>query len=90
MEVQNKINVNTYHNSDNLIDSKDLRNKNIKHIEVLEKVKEVLLLPKLEVMTTEQVSEYYEVPVETIKNVIMIIAQNLMKMVVIWKQVKIF
>lgn len=83
MEVQNKINVNTYHNSDNLIDSKDLRNKNIKHIEVLEKVKEVLLLPKLEVMTTEQVSEYYEVPVETIKNVIMIIAQNLMKMVVI-------
>lgn len=39
MEVQNKINVNTYHNSDNLIDSKDLRNKNIKHIEVLEKLK---------------------------------------------------
>ncbi|KXY02288.1 hypothetical protein P7D05_23810 [Bacillus paranthracis] len=35
-----------------------------------EKVKELLLLPNLEVATTKQVAEFYDVPLETIKTVV--------------------
>ena len=37
-------------------------------IEVLEKVKALLMIPKLSMATTEQVAEYFGVPVETIKS----------------------
>lgn len=52
---------------DNLIDNKKLRDENIKHIEVLNKVKELILLPEFNLMTTEQVATYYEVPINTIR-----------------------
>lgn len=53
---------------DNLIDNKKLRDENIQHIEVLNKVKELIMLPELNLMTTEQIATYYEVPVSTVKN----------------------
>lgn len=64
MEEENKV---VSEDFDNLIDNKKLRDENIKHIEVLGKVKELVLLPEFNLMTTEQVATYYEVPVKTIK-----------------------
>lgn len=40
---------------------KELRNQYIGRVEVLEKVKELFLIPELEVMTVKQVAEFYEV-----------------------------
>lgn len=50
-----------------LIESKDLRNQAIERVEVLDKVKELLLVPNLDVMTTNQVADYYEVENEVIQ-----------------------
>lgn len=49
------------------IDKKDLRDQAIERVEVLDKVKKLFLIPKMEVMTIGQVAEYYEVDVEIIK-----------------------
>lgn len=65
MEEENKV-VDTG-DFDNLIDNKKLRDENIKHIEVLNKVKELVLLPEFNLMTTEQVATYYEVDVDVVK-----------------------
>lgn len=46
---------------------KELRNQYIGRVEVLEKVKELFLIPELEVMTVKQVAEFYEVDVDAIK-----------------------
>lgn len=51
-----------------LIDNKQLREQYISRVDVLDKVKELLVLPQLECMTTQQVANYYEVPVETIRS----------------------
>lgn len=51
------------------IDDKALRDSSVNHYEVLEKVKELLLIPSLEVMTTEQVADYYEVDYNAVKKV---------------------
>lgn len=51
------------------IESKEARNEYAQHYEVLEKVKELLLVPGLDVMTTKQVATYYEVGIESIKNI---------------------
>lgn len=64
MDEENKVVAEDF---DNLIDNKKLRDENIRHIEVLNKVKELVLLPELNLMTTEQVSTYYEVSVDVIK-----------------------
>ena len=50
-----------------IIETKDIREKCIENIEVLNKVKKLFLIPEMEVMTTKMVADYYEVPVETIK-----------------------
>jgi len=50
-----------------LIDQKDLREKYIGRLEVLDKVKTLFLIPKMEVMTTKMIAEYFEVGIETIK-----------------------
>lgn len=50
-----------------LVDDKRLRDQYISRVDILDKVKTLLLLPQLECMTVQQVSEYYEVSVETIK-----------------------
>lgn len=51
------------------IDDRTLRDNSISHYEVLEKVKKLLLIPNLEVMTTEQVADYYEVDYDAVKKV---------------------
>lgn len=54
-------------NETELIEKKDLRNEFINRIEVLEKVKQLLLLPDINLATTQQVADFYEVDVENIK-----------------------
>ncbi|HDR4706255.1 TPA: hypothetical protein QCQ87_001219 [Bacillus paranthracis] len=39
-------------------------------MEVLDKVKDLLLLPELEMATTSQVADFYEAPMSTVKNII--------------------
>lgn len=50
-----------------MISNKALQERFINRIDVLDKVKTLLLIPKMECMTIRQVSDYYEVPVETIR-----------------------
>lgn len=51
------------------IDDRALRDASVGHYEVLEKVKQLLLIPDLGVMTTEQVADYYEVEYDAVKKV---------------------
>lgn len=55
--------------NDNVISDRSMRDKCVGHYEVLEKVKKLLLIPTLDVMTTEQVADYYEVEYDAIKKV---------------------
>ncbi|NJJ37163.1 hypothetical protein GSQ51_18865 [Clostridioides difficile] len=57
-------------NSEKLIENKELRDKNIDRIDVLEHVKEILTLRNTDFSTVELVSNYYEVDKETIKKLI--------------------
>ena len=50
-----------------LIENKDIREKMIGNVSVLEKVKDLLLLGDSDFATTQQVAYYYEVPERTIK-----------------------
>jgi hypothetical protein len=54
-------------NEDNIIEQKELREKLIGRVEVLEKVKKLLLIPKTEFMSVQQVANYYEVGKEAIE-----------------------
>lgn len=56
-------------NETQFIDDRTLRDNTVGHYEVLEKVKKLLLIPELEVMTTEQVANYYEVDYDAVKKV---------------------
>ena len=49
------------------IDDRLLRDKNVSRFEVLEKVKELLLIPDIKAMTLKQIAEYYEVDPHTIE-----------------------
>lgn len=51
-----------------LIINMDLRKSMLSKVEVLEKVKELILLPNTELMTTSMVAEWYEVGIEAIKS----------------------
>ncbi|PEK10538.1 hypothetical protein CN683_26710 [Bacillus toyonensis] len=53
-----------------VIDNKVERDSLVNRVEVLEKVKNLLLLPELEMATTQQVAEFYEVKVDTIKQLV--------------------
>lgn len=53
--------------TDGMIDSMDVRQKCIDRTEVLDKVKELLLIPEIEMMSTRQIAAYYEVSYETVK-----------------------
>lgn len=46
----------------------DIRNELINRVDVLNKVKKVLTLPCTEVMTMQQVADFYEVPLNTIES----------------------
>lgn len=48
-------------NSENFIEQKSLRDECVDRVEVLEKVKGLLLIPYFECMTLKQIAEYYEV-----------------------------
>ncbi len=52
-----------------IIEVKDIREKCIEKIEVLNKVKKLFLIPEMEVMTTKMVADYYEVGIDTIQSV---------------------
>lgn len=47
------------------------RDNLVNRVEVLEKVKNLLLLPELEVATSKQVSEFYGVPIKSVNNVLL-------------------
>jgi len=51
-----------------LLEKKDLRDRMSDRVDVLDKVKELFLIPHLNMITTRQVSDYYDVPIGTIKN----------------------
>lgn len=53
--------------NDNIITDRNIRDKCVGHYEVLERVKNLLLLPGTELMSIEQVADYYEVTPEWIK-----------------------
>lgn len=52
---------------ESFLESKELRDGATDRIEVLDSVKKLLLIPKLECMTTTQVADYYGVPIITIR-----------------------
>lgn len=51
------------------IDDRTLRDSRISHYEVLERVKNLLLIPGTEFATVKQVAEFYEVDIDTIKKI---------------------
>lgn len=53
-----------------LIEKKNLRDEYINRIEVLDKVKILLLLPDIQLATTQQVADFYEVNIDTLRAVI--------------------
>jgi phage antirepressor YoqD-like protein len=55
---------------DKFIEDKDLREKYINRLEVLDKVKQIITLPNTELMTTKMVAEWYEVEFKTIQKLI--------------------
>ena len=57
-------------NENQLLEQKELREKNLGRIEVLDQVKELLLLGDTDFATMEMVAKYYDVPIETIKSTI--------------------
>lgn len=52
-----------------ILESKELREKCINRIEVLDRVKKLLLIPQTELATVKQVAEYYEVDVDVIQRI---------------------
>ena len=51
-----------------IIEVRDIREKCIENIEVLNKVKKLFLIPEMEVMTTKMIADYYEVGFEAIQS----------------------
>lgn len=66
-------------NQENLINLKEERDKAIHRIDVLDKVKHLLLMPYTEVSNIKQVSEFYEVEEKTIRRIILKIKDELEK-----------
>lgn len=62
------MNENKITNMNTLEDNKELRQKYIDRVDVLDKVKKLLMIPSMELMTMRQVAEYYEVPYNTVKD----------------------
>ena len=53
-----------------LVERRDLREELVERVEVLEKVKQLLLIPNTTVANMQQIADYYEVDRETIKMMI--------------------
>ncbi|BDR74295.1 hypothetical protein K144316041_p21340 (plasmid) [Clostridium tetani] len=56
-------------NENELLEKKDLREEMIGKVEVLDKVKKLILLPDTEYATKKQVAKYYEVKVDAIESI---------------------
>ena len=54
---------------ENIISDRNIRDKCVRHYEVLEKVKELLLIPNTKWATQKQVAEYYEVGEKAIETI---------------------
>lgn len=61
------MNENEIKRTDNLTDNKELRERCIGRVEVLDKVKKLMMIPGMELMTIRQVAEYYEVDYSVVK-----------------------
>lgn len=57
-------------NTEEIIVTKEEREALIERVEVLQKVKDLLLLPNMEMATTKQVADFYEVSHEVVKDII--------------------
>ena len=57
-------------NENQLLEQKELREKNLGRIEVLDQVKELLLLGDTDFATKEMVSRYYEIKLKTLESCI--------------------
>jgi hypothetical protein len=57
------------YNEFDFMSNKDIRNEYINRIEILEKVKQLLLLPDINLVTREQVANYYEVNESAIRKI---------------------
>ena len=57
-------------NENELLTNENLREELVEHYEVLDKVKELLLIPGTEFATTQQVADFYEVGLEAINSLI--------------------
>lgn len=58
---------NTKITADTFLDNKELREQTMARVEILDKVKQLFLIPELECLTVKQVADYFEVDVETIQ-----------------------
>lgn len=56
-------------NETQLIEQKDLRQQYIDRIDVLEKVKALVMLPDVELMTVVQIADFYEVDIDVIQRI---------------------
>lgn len=61
------MNANTNTQINNMVDSKEERQKYIDRVEVLEKVKKLFLIPQFDMMTARQIADFYEVEMNTIQ-----------------------
>ena len=50
-----------------MISNKELQEQYISRVDVLDKVKDLFLIPAMECMTMKQVADYYEVPIEAVR-----------------------
>ena len=53
-----------------LIENKELREEYINRVEILEKVKQLLLIDGADVATTKQVADFYEVDEDTVRQIV--------------------
>lgn len=54
---------------DKIVESKDLRDELMENIDVLDKIKQLVVMPNTEVTTVKQVAKYYEVEIPTIERI---------------------
>lgn len=59
---------NTKITAESFLDNKELREQTMARVEVLDKVKQLFLIPELECMTAKQVADYFEVPLSTVND----------------------
>lgn len=57
-------------NENELLESKELREKLVAKVEILDKVKKLLLIPGTELATVKQVADFYDVKEEAIKKIL--------------------